>query len=113
MAINVVSCIGAEPELVDERSNVIEEEKEEKFGFINLYPNPASDRLNMELSLPTESTVKIEILNALGKLVATEEKSMIKGTNTSLIDIGHLVSGMYFMTISSEGKYKQIKFIKE
>lgn len=58
---------------------------------VKLYPNPASDVLNISI----ENASELEIINASGQTV---ENIFIKDNNTS-IDISHLKSGIYFVKV--------------
>ena len=72
---------------------------------IKLYPNPASNVLNIE-ALSTIETV--EIYNLLGQKILT------KNSNTTIesIDISSFESGIYIVKVSSEGKFSTSKFTK-
>ena len=73
-----------------------------------IFPNPANDVLNIELvdELVTEQSrsieaTTIEITNTLGQLVyqKTENK-----TPTTKINIDHLQSGLYYISIKIKDK---------
>lgn len=69
---------------------------------LNLYPNPANNVLNIELKEDTY----IEIVNLLGKTVATQKLNA--GVNS--IDVSGLTSGIYF--IQTEDGVTE-KFVKQ
>jgi len=71
-------------------------------NYLNLYPNPTSTILNIEVKEQTQ----ISIVNVLGDVVLTQT---INGL--SKIDVSNLTSGVYFIQDSKSGK--AIKFIKE
>jgi hypothetical protein len=66
---------------------------------INIYPNPASTNLNINLSKVTAET-KLTLTNALGQTIYTQDK-LKQGVNT--IDVSHLAEGLYLITVN-EGK---------
>ena len=73
---------------------------------VSVYPNPAVDVLFVNLPSFNYSAV---ITNVIGEvLLKAENKS-----NTTSLELNTLKSGIYFMTIASEGKQKQIKFLKQ
>lgn len=78
---------------------------------ISLFPNPASD--NIQVMLPSSlslTNVTIDITDALGKLVTRETLS----AGTTSIRISSLESGMYFFKIGSGQHVLQVgKLIKE
>jgi hypothetical protein len=68
---------------------------------ISLFPNPATDNLNITLNFDLEKEfTKIEILNSLGQLIR-EEDIVFKNKNAS-IKTGDLPSGVYFINLSNE-----------
>jgi hypothetical protein len=77
-------------------------------SFIQIYPSPANTILNIDISttLNAEESTNITIVNILGATVATQQ--LKTGNNT--IDVGHLTSGVYFITTETGAS---IKFVKE
>ena len=78
---------------------------------ISLYPNPASDELNITSS---ESIFFIEIVNVMGQIVAR----MDVGGDSAVCDVSGLANGVYLVRIYDEhsatkGLAIQRKFIKE
>ena len=77
-------------------------------GGVVLYPMPANNVLNIDLSNTSESTVQVNILNALGQLVLSSE-----GNGKSLsIDISALSAGVYSVEITTDGNVSQSKLVK-
>jgi hypothetical protein len=76
------------------------------YSTINIYPNPTTGIVNIS---STENSIidKIEIVDVLGKTVAT------KTGNTSQVDISHLSNGMYVFKIYSGENVSIKKIIKE
>ncbi len=78
----------------------------EHFGFaqfpkINVYPNPASDKLNIEYQESKQSSFKkIEIFNCMGDLVKVEYFKQ----NESCVDVSDLPQGFYIVAVQSRGK---------
>ncbi len=70
---------------------------------ITLYPNPASEIVNIKLTNETATDASIVIANSLGQIVKTISKQQIGGNATVVIDIAGFSSGLYFVTISSQG----------
>ena len=71
-------------------------------NYLNLYPNPTSSILNIEVKEQTQIT----IVNVLGDIVL---KQTINGLNK--INVSDLNAGVYFIQDATSGK--AIKFIKE
>lgn len=69
-------------------------------NIISLYPNPARSQLNISLILSTLSDVKIEIIDALGRIVYYRNIGIIDSGNKNIItDLSHLSAGVYFCCI--------------
>ncbi len=81
---------------------------------ITVYPNPANDKLNIEIGtgnqeLGTKTNSAIVITDVTGKIISSSE---IK-TSTTQINISNYAVGMYFITVTVDGIQFTEKFIKE
>jgi hypothetical protein len=65
---------------------------------IIVYPNPGKDYFNLEAELAAEEA-KLDIVNAEGRLVYTQNLTAIDGKNQWQIDIGDLPTGIYKLTL--------------
>ncbi len=78
-----------------------------KNGQIRVYPNPATEFLNIESEIQIDS--EIQILDILGREVVT---SII--TNKSRqVDIANLPAGVYFVMLKIAGEIHRERFLKE
>ena len=72
---------------------------------INIYPNPATSMVHIEYTLPEESSVRIEVLDVLGKRVAhVLNKSQSEGVYSTIWNIARtsnlrIEKGVYFIEI--------------
>ena len=85
---------------------------------LNVYPNPFNDKVRIELNLPKDIKLKIEVFNELGVKVKTLEKGVIrKGRRTYVWDgkdeDGREVSsGVYYLRIVGKGDIeRRVKLI--
>jgi len=69
---------------------------------VSIYPNPASTELNIDLSDLQASNSSVAIFNVLGELVAQDNNLSV--TSNNILDISNLDAGVYFVTISADGK---------
>lgn len=72
-----------------------------------VYPNPASDKAIVELSLSeTANNVSITLANALGQVVKTQTigRVIANTENKTTVNVSDLASGVYFYTIHADGK---------
>ncbi len=79
---------------------------------VNLFPNPASDFISLELNNSQKDIQQIQILNKEGKEVYTEKYNSQEGVNNLSINIDKLSSGIYFIKIINRIENQIIKFVK-
>ncbi|HAQ18181.1 MAG TPA: glycoside hydrolase family 44 [Prolixibacteraceae bacterium] len=78
-----------------------------------IYPNPASDQVNLEFSLPEKSKLTIALYQANGMLSKTICNTAFESGNHQIeINSGYLSSGIYWIRFISETETKTIKLIK-
>ena len=72
---------------------------------LNLYPNPASTKIDFTFSISKNSDVELRLINILGHEVATiTNESRIKGTYTESFDCSDLADGMYYGVLNANNK---------
>jgi len=76
-----------------------------KAGF-SVYPNPASDKVN--LSINTNSAAKIELLNSTGSVVFLQENLT---DSFQTIDLSTFQKGLYFVRLTTAGMSQTQKLI--
>ena len=65
---------------------------------LNLYPNPASEKINISFDINTPSVVNIEVLNIMGQMVQKNKFNMQNsGNHTVELNINDLSAGMYLI----------------
>lgn len=79
-------------------------------SLINIYPNPASEFIQIDFQDSMSGTINLEIYDYEGKLI--QKKSYINSYDKTL-DITHLPKGLYFISIHPEGINHISKFIKK
>lgn len=83
--------------------------KEDILDKLIIYPNPADDKLFINLDNP-ENTVKLKLLSYDGKIC---REFKLSGDSIYEISVSDLSSGLYIAEISTEISVKRIKFIIE
>ncbi len=82
------------------------------YKLITAYPNPFNPITNLQVNVPTESNVKINIYDIMGNLVKTLiNKKMKNGTHNIKFDATNLTSGVYFTQIITNTDSKTIKLV--
>jgi hypothetical protein len=83
---------------------LLSEPELEQKGKMNVFPNPSSGPVTVDLSFPDKRSGTIEIYNAIGKLVS---KTAFSNTDNPLIttDLSNLSAGIYYIkAITKEGE---------
>lgn len=80
----------------------------------SLYPNPAEDQLNLEISgVQEDPTLKYKIYDSYGLLKFEKTVSFSSGVYTEHIDVSSFISGIYWLRMESGGVTTSKLFIKK
>jgi len=86
-------------------SNRIAVKNNDQLMAIELFPNPVSSALQVQLPAKQKETVNLFITDAAGKTVYVKNISLNQGNNATIIPVTHLPAGTYQFTLESkEGK---------
>jgi hypothetical protein len=80
----------------------VEEADPSSFTLSNVYPNPAKDLINFNYEIKSGMNATIRIFDLSGKKV--KEFNLNASDNSVKADISSLISGVYFYTLSLNGK---------
>lgn len=83
------------------------------FGTVACYPNPASDLVNVNVTLNNNEEVMINMYNSLGQMISTETRNMTAGANAVQLNTSNLQSGVYFINVTAAGSTATTKVIVE
>lgn len=78
---------------------------------INIYPNPTSDVLNMEMELAQDAQIELVIIDATGKTVLSRSLNQMEGLNKLTLNMYDLSSGIYMMNVVSENEMLTKRFV--
>jgi len=79
---------------------------------LNLFPNPATDRVQVNYELSAETTVSIRLFDVTGKLVSVETKgAQPQGRHFAFINTSELAKGFYTVSIQTENGSSTAKLI--
>ncbi|MFH0736848.1 MAG: FISUMP domain-containing protein [bacterium] len=82
----------------------------EDYVISNNYPNPFNPITRIDVSLPLDSKIKVEIFNAIGQNVGNNiEKEMRAGTNFLDLELNGLPNGVYFARINVNNKFYVVR----
>ncbi len=71
---------------------------------ISLYPNPATNKINLDLSTEKAAEFNITILNMLGEVAVAERKVEITGNKVVELDVNSLSSGLYIVKVQDNNR---------
>jgi len=75
---------------------------------LKLFPNPASDVVNVEINSLSETT-SLQMMNAFGQIVFPSE---LKGNQShEVIDVSHLPAGFYWVLVKTECNISKEKVV--
>ena len=84
-----------------------------EFTLLESYPNPTSDNLLIELIIPTDGVIKIDLFNADGKIIQTiYNKETIAGITRINLNTTTLANGIYTYRVEYGNAIKSKRFVK-
>lgn len=78
---------------------------------VSVRPNPATDALYIDINAKQSSNVTAVVYNITGQKVMEQNMSLTTGANTRSINVSNLTSGIYFVTVKSNGFEETKKFV--
>jgi hypothetical protein len=88
-------------------------EESNELGF-TLYPNPSSDNITIDYNLLSASDVMVEVVDITGNTIFSATKDgQSSGVQTSSVNTSGFASGVYYVTVSTEGASVTKKFVKK
>lgn len=80
--------------------------------LFSIYPNPVKNTLNIQSQNNYLSDASVQVFDISGKLVEFKVIDLVESNNG--LNVSHLKSGLYFLTIKNKNGNKQtLKFIKQ
>lgn len=73
------------------------------FG-VDVYPNPTSGNVNLQIKGVDNEQVNLVLLNSGGRMVFSDELSLSVGDNFKQINLSHLDKGIYFLKLFNADK---------
>ncbi|MGM0649831.1 MAG: T9SS type A sorting domain-containing protein, partial [Bacteroidota bacterium] len=108
-------CVYLDPGTEDDvpENNEYCDLNEPDFTLFNLYPNPASDKLNITLLMPADGDINIQVFDGTGRLVFNKTHSLNAGYRMISLDCTGYSNGNYTLRISYEGNVDKRGFVVE
>jgi photosystem II stability/assembly factor-like uncharacterized protein len=80
--------------------------------IISLRPNPSHNEITMDLQTQQKEEITIEIQNALGRMVYSENQNLTQGLNSIRFDMKEYSDGVYIIRLRSEKGVVSQSFMK-
>ncbi|MGI8952424.1 MAG: PKD domain-containing protein [Chitinophagaceae bacterium] len=112
--INWSDCSGKMKNNIEQKPLLAKDQPKNQFKneSIILYPNPASDVLNVQLNNTMAGKLALNIYDAQQRLI--QSKNIYNSSSsTEAINVSNLRPGFYFLQIISAHEKSMLKFIKE
>lgn len=78
-----------------------------------IYPNPATEKISIDMDLQKSSNVKLQIVDLTGKVVKELNVGEIQGKHTSTISTTNMAKGTYFLKVLANDALETKKIIIE
>jgi hypothetical protein len=69
---------------------------------VSLYPNPATDKVNVSFVLNEKAVVTVEIIDALGRVINSQTSEMSAGSQKMSLSTANLTPGVYNVKLQTE-----------
>ena len=81
--------------------------------FFSLYPNPASETLNLDLKGFEGDLFQIDIVDINGKIIKTQKVEIFSKDHLEPVDISTIPAGMYFAKVRNSKQFWVREFVKQ
>lgn len=85
--------------------------EQEQASFIEIYPNPANENATITYSTKANEEVLITVTDLTGKIYYQQQQSDNAGLQQCALSTSEWATGMYIVTLQSEGKVQSKKLI--
>ncbi|MEL6943483.1 MAG: FN3 associated domain-containing protein, partial [Bacteroidota bacterium] len=93
----IQSCVNANNEIVEERQEIVINQKVQ----LQVFPNPLSESANIRYFMPTESQGRIHLLDINGQIIQSRNLPLVTGWQEYILDAQNLVPGIYFLNLNT------------
>ncbi len=101
------------PPVANGGNKIISTEPEAVVSNINIYPNPTSDVLNIDLTATEAQTTTIKILDLSGRLIKQVQMKSEKGVNPMSISLAELANGIYALQVYENDSMTHVSKIEK
>ena len=97
------------------RMNLISEAglaENEQFASLNIFPNPAKDKVSIDFNLKNEASVSIQLTDLTGKVISTKTLGNTPaGTHSAILETASVSNGVYVLNVIANGEVSAHKLV--
>ncbi|MEY3854097.1 MAG: Pyrolysin [Bacteroidota bacterium] len=93
--------------------SILATEKEDPFGQLTLFPNPAQDILHVGIPKGSSGNIQISLIDLQGRVQNVQNANLSLGENSLQMDISKLPKGVYLLKFTNIPNAPNLKFIKD
>jgi hypothetical protein len=80
----------------------------------SVYPNPATDHLQVMVQSPADSPLRLQLIDLAGRTIQSKQVNALAGINNFILDIRKINAGIYRLVISgNNGEITSTPFVKQ
>ncbi|MEI7661859.1 MAG: C10 family peptidase [Bacteroidota bacterium] len=83
-------------------SPMVGTDEQAAFNSLSVYPNPASELVNISFSIADQQNITIELLSLKGETLFTENLAYFKGRYLKSVDVSRFSKGIYMLRLKSD-----------
>ena len=87
--------------------------RESNPALLNVYPNPASDKISIVFSAENDGVSEMQLLDLTGRVIKNNTVQAIEGINETSMDLSGLSKGIYMLNLVKNNKVSRIKIVLE
>lgn len=96
----------------DKYSNIKSVRFKDLSSYVSIFPNPATEIVNLSVESEKEIVIHAEILNTTGHILFQQQYQLLTGVNRIILPSGNYPSGTYFLRVrNDEGEVVNKKFV--
>ena len=93
--------------------SILATEKENPYGQITLFPNPAQDILHVGIPKGSLGNIQITLVDLQGRVQIIQNATLSLGENSLQMDISRLPKGVYVLKFTNIPNAPNLKFVKD
>ncbi len=81
--------------------------------YITLFPNPASKKINIEVTAIQGQKIKIKLLNIQGQVIKSDDfLANLSGLNSFVLKVDDICNGLYLVSVNNGKEITSMNFVK-